>query len=161
MTTPERPKRLWPSEEARKQDEERTRRTFLDRGIPLDKVEEMLREREASWHRFRVIAEERERTKREYGAFFAEVQAIIARHDPIGIIFDDAPHAAETEYEAEVGRIIPRLRGARTFDDVQRIVDQEFDRWFWVGVSKDSRRRARFRDIAREIWDAWNRFLPQ
>ena len=108
----------------------------------------MLRDREAAWHRFRVIAEEREHTRVEYGPFFAEVQAIITRHDPIGIIFDDVPHAAETEYQAEAGTITPRLRGARTFDDVQWIVDEEFDRWFWTGVNSDSHRRAHFRDIA-------------
>ena len=154
-------KRVWPDENARKRDEEGTRRFYLDKGMSPEKVEELLREREASWRRFSIIAEERERTRVEYGVFFAEVQQILTRHDPIGIIFDDVPEAAETEYEPETGTIIPRLRGVRTLDDVQRIVDEEFDRWFWLGVSKDPRRQARFRDIAREIWDAWSRFLPQ
>jgi hypothetical protein len=101
------PKRVWPDESARKRDEERTRRFYLDRGMAPEKVEELLREREASWHRFRIIAEERERTKAEYGVFFAEVQAIVTRHDPIGVIFEDAPEAAETEYQVEAGTIIP------------------------------------------------------
>jgi hypothetical protein len=155
------PKRVWPDESARKRDEERTRRFYLDRGMAPEKVEELLREREASWHRFRIIAEERERTKAEYGVFFAEVQAIVTRHDPIGVIFEDAPEAAETEYQVEAGTIIPQLRGAHSLDDVRRIVDGEFDRWFGVGTSHDPRTITRLRAIAGEIWDAWNRFQPQ
>lgn len=155
---PERSKRPWPDEEARKQDEERTRHFLLDRGIAPDKVEEMLRVREATWHRHRVIAEERKRTKTDYGAFFAEVLAIITRHDPMGVVYPEAPLAGQTEYEPETGTIIPRLQGVRTIDDVQRIIDEEFDRWFWAGVSQ--RPRAPYQAIAEEIWAAWNRFSP-
>ena len=160
MTTPERSKRAWPDENARKQDEERTRRFLLEKGLAPEKVEEILRQREASWYRFRRIHEEREHTRAVYGIFFAEVQAIITRHDPMGIIFEDLPQAAETEYEMEAGTIIPRLPGAHSLNDVQQIVDEEFNRWFGADTSSDPRRRPRIRGITGEIWDAWNRFIP-
>lgn len=160
MTTPERPKRGWPSEAARRQDEERTRRHFLDQGLAPEKVEAILRKREATWHRFRRLHEESERLRAEQPGLFAEIHEIITRHDPMGIIFEDSP-AAETEYDPEVGTIIPRLSEAHTLDDVRRIVDDEFDRWFGADTSRDPRRITCMRGMAGEIWDAWNRFHLQ
>lgn len=105
--------------------------------------------------------EERERLRAEQPALFAEVHAIITRHDPMGIIFADHPRAAETEYDPEVGTILPRLSGVGTIGELRRIVNEEFDRWFGADTSRDPRRIIRLRGIADEIWDAWNHSRPQ
>ena len=52
------------------------------------------------------ILADRQRLKAEYGRLFHEVQALLFRHDPIGINFEDNVD----EYAPEVGTILPRLK---------------------------------------------------
>jgi hypothetical protein len=93
------------------------------------------------------ILEERRRLKDEYGELFDAVSALLYRHDPIGIAFDNEN---SDEYDPETGTILPRLRNCESATDVQRVVHDEFVRWFDAGNAGSEERYA---VIASEIWD--------
>ncbi len=104
----------------------------------------------------REAYERRERVRAEYGDFFAAIHAIIARHDPVGMIWPGDPcEYAETEYDNEVGTILPRLEEAHTAEDVSTIVNEEFAFWFGTEVMQQPHRQARMRGLTEEIWHAW------
>jgi hypothetical protein len=94
------------------------------------------------------IVEERRRLKAEYRELFADVAALLFRHDPIGINFD----TNTDEYEPEVGTILPRLRTCRSEEDTLQVVHEEFIHWFGseIGTSRD-----KYAKIAAEIWQLW------
>lgn len=71
--------------------------------------------------------------------------------DPIGLIAIGAP---DDEYDPEVRTILPRLGEANSAGDVQRIVHEEFVRWFSVEVTGPE---ARYAAVSKEIWQAWKR----
>jgi len=75
--------------------------------------------------------------------------AILFRHDPMGINFEDNTD----EYDPEVGTILPRLRDCRSPEQVRRVTHEEFLRWFGGGVGDEQKYGA----IAQEIWDAWRK----
>lgn len=92
----------------------------------------------------------RSETKAKYGMLFNEVEEILFRHDPMGINFGDNTD----EYATEVGTILPRLVEARSESDVQRIIQEEFLRWFGppdAGLT----RCPDFSEEAKEIWCVW------
>jgi hypothetical protein len=93
------------------------------------------------------ILEERRRLKAEYGELFDAVSALLFRHDPIGIAFDNEN---ADEYDLETGTILPRLRNCKSVGDVQRVVHEEFVRWFDAGNAGPEQRYAL---IASEIWE--------
>jgi hypothetical protein len=95
------------------------------------------------------IREERRRLKAEYGALFDAVTAILFRHDPIGIAFEN-PYG--DEYEPEAGTILPKLRSCRSGEDVLLVVHQEFVRWFYEDTAGP---REGYAKIASEIWELW------
>jgi len=76
---------------------------------------------------------------------FDSVAALLFRHDPIGIAFDN-PNT--DEYEPETGTILPRLRGCESASDVRRVVHEEFVRWFGAGTAGPEER---YSEIASEI----------
>jgi hypothetical protein len=69
---------------------------------------------------------ERDAIKREYGTLFVSISAALFEADPVGINFD----VNTDEYEPETATIIPRLGSAKSTQDVQAIVYDEFCRWF-------------------------------
>src|SRR5215469_6876095 len=93
------------------------------------------------------ILEERRQLKAQYGELFDAVSAVLFRHDPIGIAFDNEN---TDEYDPETGTILPRLRNCKSVSDVQRVVHEEFVRWFDVGNTGPEERYAL---IASEIWE--------
>jgi hypothetical protein len=96
-------------------------------------------------------SEERKAIKRQYGTLFVSVSEALFRADPIGINFD----TNTDEYEPEAGTIIPRLRSAKSEEDVQSIVYEEFCRWFSpVSVGP----RENFASLSAEIWKLWCAF---
>jgi hypothetical protein len=102
----------------------------------------------------REVSERRERRrglKAAYGDFFDDVVAILYRHDPEGINFE----SNTDEYELEAGTIIPRLDGCTSTEDVQRLVHEEFRKWFSPGVTQPFET---FRQPAEDIWQAWTKF---
>ncbi len=94
------------------------------------------------------ILQERRQLRAEYGQLFDSIAALLFRHDPIGINFDENTD----EYEPEVGTILPRLHDCRSAADVLRVVHGEFVRWFDSGTAGPQERYAR---IASEIWELW------
>ena len=73
------------------------------------------------------------------------LEELLYRHDPIGIAFGDNPD----EYAAEAKAIVPRLQNVETVDDVQRIVHEEFVRWFDAAIAGPA---ADDQAIADELW---------
>jgi hypothetical protein len=77
-----------------------------------------------------------------------EVEALLYRHDPVGIGFGDNPD----EYRPEAESIVACLPRARSVDDVVTLVHGEFVRWF----DEDTAGPAdRYEDIARDVWASW------
>ena len=74
--------------------------------------------------------------KAAYGALYTEVSRLLREADPIRLIARGAP---DDEYDPEVSTILPRLREARSPDDVQRIVNEEFAHWFTAEIAIRSR----------------------
>jgi hypothetical protein len=88
--------------------------------------------------------------RNDYKRLFADVRAILNRHDPVGLIAMGSP---SSEYELEVGTILPRLRTTSGPEDVAGVVDEEFVKWF--GQSQDKKT---LRAIGDEVWEVWERF---
>ena len=91
--------------------------------------------------------------RREYPQLFAELTAILARHDPVDLVGIGAP---EDEYRHEVGTILPRLRETTSATDVQQVLVEEFDQWFGADTPKMTRED--FLPVAEEIWATWRRY---
>lgn len=87
--------------------------------------------------------------KTRFGALYDEVLAIVSRHDPIGIA--DVPD----EYEPEVDTILPHIENVHSVSEVRRVVHEEFVHWFGRQVAGP---QARYDKLAREIWDALQRW---
>src|SRR5882672_819077 len=100
------------------------------------------------------ILENRRRLRAEYGRLFDSLAALLYRHDPIGINFENNAD----EYEPEAGTILPRLRGCQSRDEVLRVVHEEFVRWFGLETAGPQEHYIR---IAEEIWQVWQEFHPQ
>ena len=96
--------------------------------------------------------QERERLRHAQPQLFAELAAVLAEHDPVGLVSIGAPR---DEYDPEVGTILPRLQAATDSADVQRILVEEFDSWFGVDTPKLS--AAKFADVAEDVWAVWLR----
>jgi hypothetical protein len=94
------------------------------------------------------ILEERRRLKAEYGELFDSIEAMLFRHDPIGINFEVNPD----EYAPETGTILPRLRTCESSSDVLRVVHEEFSHWFGSDLAGSAERYA---EIASETWQLW------
>jgi len=95
------------------------------------------------------ILKERRELKAEYGHLFDSVAALLYRHDPVGIAFEN-PNT--DEYDPETGTILPRLRGCESASDVRRIVYEEFVRWFDTETAGPE---VAYAEIASEIWQLW------
>ena len=94
------------------------------------------------------IREERRQLKAKYGDLFNSVAALLFRHDPIGINFEENTD----EYEPEVGTILPRLHSCKSAEDVLGVVHREFIRWFGEDTAGPS---LRYTQIATEMWELW------
>jgi hypothetical protein len=80
---------------------------------------------------------------------------LLREADPIGLIAVGAP---DHEYEPEAGTLVPRLREAASTADVQRIVHQEFVRWFGEDIAGPFESYA---DVAGTIWREWLKFTAR
>jgi hypothetical protein len=79
-------------------------------------------------------AERRAVLRQRYGSLYDFVLALLFEVDPAGINFE----TNTDEYEPEVDTILPRLREGQTAEDLQRIVHEEFMRWFGVETTGDA-----------------------
>ena len=86
--------------------------------------------------------------RRAYKELESAVNAALFRHDPMGLAYAGVP---ADEYDVETSTILPRLGSAQSADDVGRILEEEFERWFDEVLAGDPRISA----AAEEIWKAW------
>jgi len=93
------------------------------------------------------IHAERKRLRREYGEIYDRISGLLFAWDPQGINFGDNTD----EYEPEVDTILPRLRACTSAQDVQRVVFEEFCRWFG---EDEVGRLDMYERIGRDIWAA-------
>ena len=94
---------------------------------------------------------EREKLKREYKHLFERMSRLLFRADPVEINFENNAD----EYEPEVGTILPRLEGARSAEDVQTIVYEEFCRWFGPETAGN---KEHYASVSQQIWNEWCKF---
>jgi len=87
--------------------------------------------------------------KAAHGQLYAEVSQLLREADPIRLIAIGAP---EDEYDLEVSTILPRLREARSAAEVQKIMHEEFVRWFDADTAGPIALYAR---VAEKIWEVW------
>ena len=87
--------------------------------------------------------------KTAYGSLYADVSRLLREADPLGLIAMGAP---ADEYDPEVSTILPRLREANAVVDVQRIVHEEFVRWFGADLIGPL---ADYAEVAEKIWGTW------
>jgi hypothetical protein len=100
------------------------------------------------------IRRDRTALKQKYRVLFEKVSSILFEADLVGINF-----ATNTdEYEPEVGTILPRLCHAKSVQDVELIIHEEFCRWFGI---EDSSSVSPYRGVAEQIWEEWNAFNQQ
>ena len=86
--------------------------------------------------------------KKRYQHLRSAVTAALNRADPIGLLSMGAP---KDEYDPEVGTILLRLRHVSSADDVQRVLHEEFTRWFGADIAGVPHV---YRGAAEEIWRA-------
>ena len=94
---------------------------------------------------------ERKRLSSSYKLLLNEISAVLFRHDPIGINFEDNTD----EYDAEAGTILTRLRRDLSVEETTAIVHEEFVRWFEPGTAGS---RERYSAIATEILAAYQKW---
>jgi hypothetical protein len=87
--------------------------------------------------------------KAEYGGLYSDVSHLLREADPIGLIAMGAPH---DEYEPEVSTLLPRLHEANAAGDVQRIIHEEFVRWFDADIAGPI---SGYADVSERIWRVW------
>ena len=100
------------------------------------------------------VAEEQRWLRAQYGSMFDNIAALLFKHDPLGINFEDNTD----EYESEARTILPRLRQCHSVEDALRSVHEEFVRWFTPEVAGPQERYAQ---IASEIWGLWQAYLAE
>lgn len=101
-----------------------------------------------------IIRNERAVLKEKYGKLFFAIAALLFEFDPIGVNFEDN----NDEYEPEVGTILPRLPSANSAQDVEKIVYEEFCKWFGVDEVGP---QSQYGEIAEKIWETWCEFSQQ
>jgi hypothetical protein len=90
---------------------------------------------------------ERRRLRHEYGHIYDRISELLFAWDPKGINFGDNTD----EYEPEVDTILPRLRTCKSAEDVQRVVFEEFCRWFG---EDEAGPLAMYERTGHDIWEA-------
>lgn len=92
---------------------------------------------------------DRQRAKRELLDIQEAVSEALCRLDPLALIEAGAP---SSEYDPEIGTIMPRLGEASTRDDLARIIHEEFVAWFGSELAGSE---ARYNVAANEVWSHW------
>ena len=92
----------------------------------------------------------RQAVRDQYQACLDEVSAILFEADPIDINYE----TNTDEYEPEVRTILPRLSSCNSSSDVQRVIHEEFLKWFGAetaGAKSD------YSEVAERVWRVWQR----
>ncbi len=101
------------------------------------------------------ILEARRRARENYGELFDATAALLYRHDPIRIAFDNLN---TDEYAPEAETILPRLGNCSSSDEVLKVVHEEFVRWFGAATAGP---RESYAKIASELWTLWRSHLDR
>ena len=83
---------------------------------------------------------------RRHDALDATVREVLSVADPLHLIAAGAP---DNEYDPEATTIVPRLSDASDVEDVQRIIHEEFARWFTPEIAGPVERYA---PAASSVW---------
>ena len=87
-------------------------------------------------------------SKERYQKLRLQVEAILFKHDPMGLDLE----GNTDEYSPEAGTILPRLKEAKCKEDVANIVYEEFVRWFDEDNVRDKNDPV-YMAAATEIWE--------
>lgn len=88
--------------------------------------------------------------RRVYGALFNGVSAVLFRHDPVGLNFEDNTD----EYDFEARTILPRLSRCVSEEDALQAIYEEFQHSFGADIAGPV---SRYRQAASDIWVLWQR----
>ena len=91
------------------------------------------------------IKNKRALLKQKYGNAYQKLSEILFAEDPAGINFE----TNTDEYEPEVSAILPHLNKCNSLDDVNRVVCEEFIKWF----SGTAAFPERYPKVAKRIWE--------
>ena len=91
---------------------------------------------------------DRRSAARTHNELIARVEALLFAADPIGINFE----TNADEYNPEAVSIIARRGEFESVDALQRVVHEEFVRWFDANTAGPIER---YRSIAAQIWQVW------
>jgi len=94
------------------------------------------------------IRSDRNTLKQQFGPLYTDVSALLFKADPIGINFKDNAD----EYEPEVDTILPRLSSCASAADTEKVVHEEFVRWFDRDTAGP---QERYRVVAKQIWERY------
>ena len=96
------------------------------------------------------ILQARRQLREKYRNLYDATIALLFRHDPVGINFEDNTD----EYAPEAGTILPKLQSCRSANDALEVVYGEVLRWF--GNSAGSKEH--YEQIASELWELSERY---
>ena len=87
----------------------------------------------------------RNKLRRQFGQLFDDCVREFYRADPIQL----APSVPIDEYDVEVGTVLPRLKECSGPADVQRVLHEEFCRWFNPEIASPS---SKYEVLSHRIW---------
>jgi len=82
----------------------------------------------------------------KFEALGADLRRLMNKADPLGLIALGCP---ADEYDPEIRTIVPRLKEAGSVFVLQRIIHEEFTRWFGAETAGP---RKRYAEAARLMW---------
>jgi hypothetical protein len=88
---------------------------------------------------------DRKKLKQKYGFAYQRLSEILFVEGLAGINFE----INTDEYEPEAGTILPRLHNCKSADDVNRVVREEFLRWFDGTAAFPDR----YQKLSERIWE--------
>jgi hypothetical protein len=97
------------------------------------------------------MSSDRKEIKKQYGKLFDAISAALFEADAIGINIGDNTD----EYDPEAGTIIPRLKTAKSAEDVEIIINEEFIKWFGQEYSSSNNE---YKLVSEKIWLIWSEF---
>jgi len=90
--------------------------------------------------------------KARYRILYMIIEAVLARHDPIGLL----GFCPRDEYDPEIRDLIQRLLVANTPDRMCASVYSVFAQWFGENTAGPEER---YRELGKELWDSMPRWV--
>lgn len=99
---------------------------------------------------YRIHPEDNKKLRRQDAFLYDDLLEILDTYDLAGI----GEGRPADEYALEAGTILPRLKEAKSAEDVTGILHQEFVKFFGLNIAVPA---SRYQDAGAEIWEAWQR----